>query len=232
MIKKEKISLQVSDGIKMGAYVARPDDKEKHPGVLVFQEAFGVNAYIRNIAERFANEGYIAIAPELFYRTHPGFEGSYTDFDRAPMAGLSDENLEADARAAFEWLKNEPQLDGNKIASIGFCMGGRVSYLANSILPLKAAISFYGGNIAPSLLGRAEALHGPMLFFWGGLDAHIGQDQRRAVIDALAAAKKVYANIEFSDANHGFFCDQRTSYNKEASLQAWPMTLQFLKTYL
>lgn len=242
MLYKEKVSLKVSDGSQMDAYVARPDDAGKHPGILVFQEAFGVNAYIRDVTERFAKEGYIAIAPELFHRTHPGFDGSYTNFDRAPMAGLTDDNLEIDTRAIFKWLKSQPQLDGDKIASVGFCMGGRVSYLANSILPLKAAISFYGGNIAPrlaeaggggpSLLNRAKDLHAPMLFFWGGLDAHISSDQIKAVTDTLDSAKKEYKSIVYPKADHGFFCDQRASYNQEASLQAWPLTLKFLKTHL
>lgn len=168
--------------------------------------------------------------------------GHILNFDRAPMAELTDDNLEVDIRASFEWLKNHAQITGQKIASVGFCMGGRVSYLANSILPLGAAISFYGGNIAPrlaeahgggpSLLDRVKNLHGPMLFFWGGLDAHILPEQRRAVVDALEQHKKVYTNVEFSDADHGFFCDQRASYKKEASEQAWLMTLKFLKTYL
>lgn len=80
MLTKEKITLKVSDGSKMNAYVARPDGADKHPGIMVFQEAFGVNPYIRDVTERLAKEGYIAIAAELFHRTHPGFEGSYTKF--------------------------------------------------------------------------------------------------------------------------------------------------------
>ena len=80
-IVKEKVELAVADGTRMAAYVARPEHGGPHPGLLVFQEAFGVNHHIRNVTERFAAEGYVAIAPELFHRTAPpGFEGSYTDF--------------------------------------------------------------------------------------------------------------------------------------------------------
>src|SRR5271166_1856957 len=81
VIAKEKVELAVADGTRMAAYVARPERGGPHPGLLVFQEAFGVNRHIRNVCDRFAEEGYVAIAPELFHRTAPpGFEGSYTDF--------------------------------------------------------------------------------------------------------------------------------------------------------
>ncbi len=78
-IATQRVTLQVADGTSMNAYTARPAEEGKFPGILVFQEAFGVNAHIRDITERIAREGYVAIAPELFHRTAPGFEGSYTD---------------------------------------------------------------------------------------------------------------------------------------------------------
>jgi len=108
-------------------------------------------------------------------------------------------------------------------------MGGRASFLANSILPLRAAVSFYGGRIAPDLLDRAPFMQGPILLFWGGLDHHITPDLRRAVTDALDASKKTYVNVEFSDADHGFFCDERASYRPQAARQAWSLMLEFLK---
>ena len=181
-----------SDGTSMNAYVATPAEGGKLPGLLVFQEAFGVNPHIRDVTERFAKQGYVAIAPELFHRTAPGFEGSYTDFPAVMphMQALTPDGLIADAQAAFDWLQKNPRVLPNATASVGFCMGGRVSFLANSALPLKAAISFYGGGIAPALLPRVPQIHGPMLFFWGGLDAHIPPDQIRSVIDAMKAGEE------------------------------------------
>jgi carboxymethylenebutenolidase len=111
-------------------------------------------------------------------------------------------------------------------------MGGRVSYLANTGLPLKAAISFYGGGIAPALLPRAPQSHGPVLFFWGGLDSHIPAEQIAAAIGAMKQAKKTYVNVEFSDADHGFFCDVRQSYKETAAKQAWDLSLRFLAIYV
>jgi len=228
------VTLKIADGTSMRAYVARPDGTGRHPGIMVFQEAFGVNGHIRDVAGRFAAEGYVAIAPELFHRTAPGFEGLYTDFEavRPHLSALTAEGLEADILATFDFLVSDAGTDPANIVSIGFCMGGRVSFIANSIVPVKAAASFYGGGIAPRYLVRAAQLHAPMMFFWGGLDKNIGPDQIGAVIGALRTAGKPYVNIEFSDANHGFFCDARASYNANAARQAWSLVRSFLAVHL
>jgi carboxymethylenebutenolidase len=233
-LRTENVTLQVADGTSMNAFIAAPSDGGKLPGLLVFQEAFGVNPHIRDVTERLAKQGYVAIAPELFHRTGPGFQGEYTNFPAcAPhMQALTPEGLTADAQAAFDWLQKNPRVLPNSTASIGWCMGGRVSFLANSVLPLKAAVSFYGGGIAPSLLPRSFQQHGPVLFFWGGQDTHITQDQIRSVVDVMTEAKKTYVNVEFSDANHGFFCDARAAYNETAAKQAWALAVAFLSAYV
>ncbi len=241
-MKTESVMLKVADGTSMRAFVAHPyDSAAKLPGMLVFQEAFGVNEHIRDVTQRFAKQGYAAIAPELFHRTAPpGFEGRYDDFPSVMphVAALKDEGLEADIRAAHDaLLRRDSAVDSQRIGCVGFCMGGRVSFLADLILPLRASISFYGGGIAPSargagLLGRAKELHAPILMFWGGLDKHIGPEQRQAVGDALRDAHKTFASMEFADADHAFFCDARGSYNKAAAEQAWALSLAFLKSNL
>ena len=227
-VRTENVTLHVADGTTMNACVAAPADGGKLPGLLVFQEAFGVNPHIRDVTQRFAKAGYVAIAPELFHRTGPGFEGDYNNFQACMphMQALTPDGLTQDAQAAFDWLQKNPRVLPNRTASVGFCMGGRVSFLANSVLPLQAAISFYGGGIAPALLPRAPQIHAPMLFFWGGLDSHIPQEQIRAVIDAMRQAKKTFVNVEFSDADHGFFCDARASYKETAAKQAWDLSLK------
>jgi carboxymethylenebutenolidase len=116
-------------------------------------------------------------------------------------------------------------------------MGGRTSILAALTVPLQCAVSYYGGGIAPggifpSLADRLKDLKAPTLFFWGGLDAHIGPDAIHAVTSTLSAAKKDYVNVVFSTADHGFFCDARASYNAVAAKQAWSLTLEFLKLHL
>jgi len=231
-VKDATVTLEVRDGTQMNAYVASPGESGSYPGLLVFQEAYGVNAHIRDVTKRFAAQGFIAIAPELFHRTAPaGFEGSYSAFASVMphMKAVTPDGAIADAQAAFNWLKAQRDISENDVSSIGYCMGGRISFLANSALPLKRAVSYYGGNIAPALLDRASMLHGPMLFFWGGLDKHIPPEQREQVIDALKQNGKKYVNVEISDADHAFFCDARPAYNERASQLAWALTLEFLK---
>lgn len=231
-IKTEKVNLTVGDGTHVDAFLARPDDAIVQGGVIVLQEAFGVNKHIRDVCERLAREGYMVIAPELFHRQGEGVEVPYDSFDRSIMQSLTDEGMEADMRAAFDWLGAQNDIKNGAIATIGFCMGGRASFLANVTLPLRAAISFYGGRIAETLLDRTEHLSGPMLFFWGGLDKHITVEHRRAVPDALDRAHKAYTNVEFSEAGHGFFCDQRGSYHPVAAQQAWVIAREFLRINL
>src|SRR5271156_677693 len=194
-ILKQKVELAVSDGTRMSAYVARPERGGPHPGLLLFQEAFGVNHHIRGVSDRFAAEGYVVIAPELFHRTAPpGFEGSYTDFPSVMphLKAVTPEAAEFDIRFAYNWLHSHADVKSNEISSIGFCLGGRVSFIANSVVPLRAAVSFYGGGIAPALLDRAANLQAPSLFIWGGLDKHITPELRRAVTEALSSKQKIY----------------------------------------
>ena len=236
-IRSGYVELKVSDGTTMQAWTARPVDGGSLPGLLVFQEAFGVNAHIRDVTQRFAREGFIAIAPELFHRSGPGFEASYDAFPTTVphISALKDEQMEADERAAFEWLVAQGVAEG-RIGAVGFCMGGRASFLAGLTLPIGCAISFYGGGIAPrganpGLLSRAKDLRCPLLLFWGGKDKSITRDMVRAVRDTLSEAGKNFINVEFSDAEHGFFCDARASYNPTAAAEAWPLTLAFLRLH-
>jgi carboxymethylenebutenolidase len=236
-IRSGYVELGVSDGSIMQVWTARPVEGGAFPGLLVLQEAFGVNAHIRDVTQRFAREGFIAIAPELFHRTGPGFEGSYDAFPATVphMNALKDEQMEADERAAFEWLTAQGVTDG-RTGAVGYCMGGRAAFLAGLSLPVGCATSYYGGGIAPrgnnpGLLMRAKELRCPALLFWGGKDKHITQDQIRAVRDTLSDAGKDFINVEFSDADHGFFCDARASYNPTAAAEAWPFTLAFLRLH-
>lgn len=234
-ITTEHVQLGVNDGTTMRAFVARPKEKGANPGLLVFQEAFGVNPHIRDVAMRFAREGFVAIAPELFHRSAPaGWEGSYDDFPSVVphMKALNDSAMAADQRAAFNWLRG--YIGELPILSIGYCMGGRASFLAALALPLAGAVSYYGGGIAPNpsnpgLLGRATGVQCPLLLFWGGRDKHIPPDQVKAVADALRASGKNFVNVEISNAEHAFFCDARPSYSPAAALLAWPLTLAFLR---
>jgi len=183
--------------------------------------------------ERFAAQGYVAIAPELFHRTAPkGFEGDYNNFPsvKPHYQAVTSEAAEADIRSTYEWLHSSSLVQADRISCVGFCMGGRIAFLANAVVPMRAAVSFYGGGIAQNLLDRVPKLHGPALLIWGGLDKNITPEHRKAVTEALSAHRKTYVNVEFSSADHGFFCDERPAYEPNAACQAWALTLEFLRS--
>jgi carboxymethylenebutenolidase len=231
-IASEKVTIEVGDGTQMDAYHAKPHGGGRRPGLLVLQEAFGVNAHIRDVADRFAREGFAALAPELFHRTAPGFDGNYEDFASVMphYQAMTAEGLSADLTAAHAWLSERGGVAPGDVSAIGFCLGGRAAYLADALLPLKAAVSFYGAGIAPALLDRAPRLSAPILLIWGGLDKHIPPDQIAAVTGALKAAGKPFVNAEFSEADHGFFNNDRASFHPASAAQAWSLALQFLKS--
>src|SRR2546422_9506493 len=170
-VTSEYVEIKGDDGATMLAWLARPSDQQAKRGLMVFQEAFGVNPHIRDVTERYANEGFIAISPELFHRTSPGFEGSYSDFAAAMphLQAVTEPGLDADVRAAFGWL-DRAGLAGN-CAAVGYCFGGRVAFVANSALPLKAAASYYGGRHPPPLCPRTR-LAGPVVVPLGGAAPH------------------------------------------------------------
>jgi carboxymethylenebutenolidase len=221
----------------MNAFVARPAAGEKSPGLMIFQEAFGVTGHIRDVASRFAREGYVAIAPELFHRTAaPGAELSYADFPAVMphIQALTNESLQNDIRATYSWLQKDSKADEAHIGCVGFCMGGRTSYLANATVALQAAVSFYGGGIGPSnrgpsLLSSAPQMHAPILLFWGGLDSHIPPEQVRPIEDALREAHKEFVNVTISFADHAFLRDGGPNYNADAASLAWALTKDFLE---
>lgn len=232
MENKTYVELQVADGTTMYAYVSLPENSsEKSPAIIVIQEAYGVNAHMKRVTDKFASEGYIAICPELFHRTAPkGYEGDYRDFNSVMphFSKVTVENLEADLKACYEWLTGQPETDQERIFSVGYCLGGYASFVANTTLPLRAAISYYGGR-THTLLDRVDRLSGKHLFFWGGLDKHILKEHVDAVTAALDNAGKPYVNVIFSDAEHAFNSDDRPSFNENASKEAWALTLEFLK---
>jgi carboxymethylenebutenolidase len=223
-------NLKVSDGSEMHAYAANPKGTPK-AGVILSLEVFGITDHIKRCADRFAQEGYLVIVPELFHRSAAaGFTLGYGDFEKVKphYMALTTAGLEADMKACYGWLKDQGM---QKIGSVGYCLGGRVSFLANSILPLDAAVSYYG-RIAPDLSDRAKDQHGPLLLFWGGSDKGIPVADAQAAVGAVRAAGKPFINVEFSQAEHGFNCDDRPSFNPEASEQAWDITLSFFKKHL
>ncbi|MHC5825727.1 MAG: dienelactone hydrolase family protein, partial [Nostoc sp.] len=139
-IRTAKVKVPNGD-LQIDAYLAEPAKEGTFPAVIVIQEIFGVNIHIREVAEKFAKEGYVAIAPTLFQRTAPGFEGGYTPEDVQQGRGYKEqttaEEILSDIKAAIAYLRTLPNVQGDAIGSIGFCFGGHVVYLAATLPDIK-----------------------------------------------------------------------------------------------
>lgn len=234
-VKTEWVTLTVDDGTEMEIFIAKPMETTKAPALLVFHEAFGITAHIKDVAQRFAHEGFFSIVPALFHRTSShdlAIPYDQYELTREHTQAIEQDTLTADLKALAHFCRHHPQVNEDWLGSIGYCMGGRISYIANATLPLKAAVSYYGGQIAQNHLSLAAAQHAPLLLVWAGLDQHITLEHRILVKEALYNAKKNFIDIEFSQADHGFFCDERIAYHPIASKQVWALTLAFLNTYL
>lgn len=231
-IKTERVHVSV-DGKTMGAYMARPADGTPRPAVLVYMEIFGVNAHIRDVTDRVAREGYVALAPDFFHRTGPGVEYGYDQTGMTEgiklLGQLKADEIVADGRAAMSFLKRQNFARGDTIGAMGFCVGGHVTYLTACELGIKAAASFYGGGIAgaqgfggqPSTIGRTSKIGGKIICLYGAKDAHIPLTQVDAVRAELEKHKIRHEVVVYPNADHGFFCDQRASYDKASAEDAW-----------
>jgi carboxymethylenebutenolidase len=228
----ETVALRVEDGTQMRGHLARPMVRGAGlPGILVFQEAFGVNDYLRSVTARFAELGFVALAPELYHRSGDGVVGSY-DGGRDEMMpyskAVTTAGIVADVIAAYSFLARETDADRG-IAAVGFCFGGRVAYLANAHVPLKAAISFYGGRM-PAWFDFVDRQAAPLLCFWGRRDASIPLSEVRTVADRFDEAGLDHTQVVFSRAGHGFFRHVRDDvYDPEAARIAWDASLAFLR---
>jgi carboxymethylenebutenolidase len=220
----EYVTLKTADGVEIGAYVARPEGKPV-AGLVVVQEIFGVNRHIRSVADGYARDGFLAIAPALFDRIERGVELGYVGDDAQRARGFIpkldiDKSL-ADVGAAVEFAGNAT---GKKVGVIGYCYGGTLAWLAAARLQPAVAVGYYGGRAANY---ANESLHAPVMLHFGKLDAHIPVEE----VERIQAAHPE-VQIYWYDAGHGFNCDARASYNKEAAYLARERSLSFLKEHL
>jgi carboxymethylenebutenolidase len=230
-MQRQHVSLPVADGSSMQVFTVLPDGPGPFPGLILIQEAYGVNGHIRHVGERLAAEGFAVIAPEIFHRTAPaGWEGPYGDFQAVMphYQAITVDGLEQDMRACYQWFQEASAVASDRIGAIGFCLGGRVSFVANACLPLRAAVSYYGGML-DKVTDLAPKVSGPHLFQWGGLDKHLGPEVREAVTAAMTAAGKPFASVVYSYADHAFNCDERPAYQPDAANESWALSMAFLK---
>jgi carboxymethylenebutenolidase len=222
------VDLKAADGFTFPAYVAKPQGNAAG-AVVVLQEIFGVNSHIRDVADGYAAQGYLAVAPSTFHRAKPGVELGYTQDDMSAGFALKQavESLPApgvlqDIQAAIDHAKQ-----AGKVGIVGYCWGGLLTWRSACTLDgLSAAVAYYGGGVTtPEEVARKPKC--PTM-------AHFGDQDHWIPMDSVEAFKKAHPEVEVHvyNANHGFNCDQRGSYNEAAAKLARERSLAFFKKHL
>ena len=238
MTTTSQTTVTTADG-PMDLYEALPDGVPKG-AIVVIQEAFGVNEHIQDVTRRIADAGYRAVAPTMFHRAGGG-TADYTDFAKVmPLfKGMSDAGTLMDVDAAVAHLRGAGFRDP-QIGLVGFCFGGRVSFLVATQRALGAAVGFYGGGIVnarrggfPTLIGDAPKLATPWLGLFGDKDQGIPIEDVETLRATLAKEAKVASEIvRYAEAEHGFNCNVRASYNEAAAKDAWARMLDWFRLHL
>jgi carboxymethylenebutenolidase len=229
-LRTETVQLTTADG-KMPTYLCRPATGGPHPAVIVVMEAFGLNGHIKDVAERIAREGYVTMAPDLYHR----FGSPIIPYEDIPKAieslqKLEDAKVMAEVGAVIAHLKGLKEVRADRIGITGFCMGGRVTFLAacQHAQEIRAAVAFYGGGIAAEApnapINLADRIRCPILCLFGEKDGMIPLDQVKRVEDTLRRLGKIYEVKVYPGAGHGFFCNERGSYHADSAKDAWEKT--------
>jgi carboxymethylenebutenolidase len=220
----EWVTLKASDGVELSAWVARPDG-EPLAGLVVVQEIFGVNGHIRSVADGYAKDGFLVVAPALFDRIEPGVELGYEGADaaraRSFIPRLNIDKSVMDVAAAMEFAAVET---GKKAGVIGYCYGGTLAWLAATRLKAAAAVGYYGGRIEKF---ASEPLEVPVMLHFGRQDAHIPPEEVEKIHEAHPDVEIFWYN-----AGHGFNCEARSAFQPEAAAEARERSLRFLKRQL
>ena len=220
----ERIRLRASDGHELGAYRSAPTGRPRG-GVVVLQEIFGVNAHIRAVADGFASDGYLALAPALYDRSSvKEVEMGYTPDDVARGRALREEFSWDDSLKDVEAAMGALRGEGLRVGAVGYCWGGSISFLAAMRLPLDCAVVYYGGQILPYVNERERC---PLLMHFGTRDKSIPTSDVEAIRKAHPGAI-----VHLYDADHGFNCDHRAQYDEGSARLARERTLAFFAANL
>ena len=220
----ESVTLRAADGHELGAYVARPADQPL-AGLVVVQEIFGVNAHIRMVADEYAADGFLAVAPALFDRIERGVDLGYEGADMQKAMSfipkLDRDKAVIDVAAALDFAR---KASGKKAGVIGYCFGGTVAWLSAARLHPDAAVGYYGGGIGNY---AAETPSCPVMLHFGKQDTHIPATEVEKIHSAHPQVE-----IYWYDAGHAFNATPRSSYNAEAARLARQRSLAFLRKVL
>ena len=230
------------DGQTMEGYLTKPTGSDRHPAVVVIQEIWGVNSHIQYVTDRLPTQGYVGLAPAMFHREGPMTIGLHEEMDTAVgwMRNCTDAGVVADVQAAVDYLKAQPFVQPDRIGIVGFCYGGRVSYLAAcNVSDLKASVVYYGGGIlaplggdGPSPLDQSSKIGAPMLGLFGEDDQNPSPENVADITAELTKHNKVHEFHSYPGCGHGFHCNARSSYRPESARDAWAKTMAWFDQHL
>jgi carboxymethylenebutenolidase len=237
-LRADTISIKGHGGDEIEAYLAVPTDVEHAGSIVVIHHMPGYDESTKEIARKFAANGYSALMPNLYHREAPGASPDDAAATARSLGGVPDDRLVGDVAGAMEYLKALPTSNGN-VASIGYCSGGRQSFLAGCRLPLNAVIDCYGAFVAidppadspmkvKAVIGEAGNLSAPLLGLFGADDTYPSPEQNDALAKALEAAGKEFTFRTYDGAGHAFFSVDRPSYRVEAANEGWKEIFLFL----
>jgi carboxymethylenebutenolidase len=228
-ITSKTVSVTAADGGVFNAYLALPESG-RGPGLVLLQEIFGVNRYIREIADRYAEEGYVTIAPDLFWRIQPGIELGYSEAEITAAfdfrSRFDPDQAIKDVADTIRALRAMPECNG-KIGALGFCLGGMLAYLTAARCNIDVAVSYYGVGIE-TRLNETGAMRCPMVLHFGESDERVPAAAR----DAVTAAFKERDDVEiylYPGAGHGFNNPMRPTYDRFAASLAHSRTIGVLR---
>ena len=236
--------VNIGNAPQLPAYLAQPEGKGPFPAVIVIFEAFGLNENIKDISRRFAEAGYVALAPDLYYPEQERVV-AYGDMPKvfALANTLPDDRAMADLGRAIQYLKQQSNVKGSALGVTGFCMGGRLAFLTACVhaSDIAAAVPFYGGSIGSAgrfsgqtlvPLDLAEKIRCPLIVNYGEKDAFIPMEEVRAVDTRLKALGKQAEVKVYPGADHGYMCTDRASHHPEAAKDSWEKMIAFFGQHL
>lgn len=222
----ESVEYQDTDGETLMGYLARPEGDAAKPAVVVIQEWWGLNDHIKDLAQRFAGEGYVALAPDLYH----GVVATEPDEARKLVMELDMAEAVKEIQRAMSFLREQSYVAGPKVGIVGFCMGGGlVLQTALADDNVSAAVAFYGRPLSPEEAPQAKA---PILGLYGANDQGIPVDAVNTMDAALDEAGIENDFHIYEGAGHAFFNDTAASYNEQAAADAWPRTLDWFRKHM
>lgn len=228
-VSSETVEYPGADGAPLSGYLSTPQHGDKFPAVIVIHENRGLNDHIRDVARRFAAEGFVALAPDLLSRKGGTGAMASPDKARGALSTLPPEDAIADLKAGLEYLDRHIKVRSGRFASVGFCWGGARSFmLAAESEQLQAAVVFYGSAPPPDKLAHVGC---PVLGLYGETDERI-TSRVPEVAEAMKQYGKQFEYKVYSSAGHAFFNDTSERYNPDAAKDAWKRSLEFLHTHL